>query len=161
MRLSFAISLALAGLSVAQFSGLPDCAQTCADQFLAGGIGNCGRDPKCICGDANFIGDISCCLIKFCDPSNQSSAVAFAQQLCTAYQISVPSTVSCRTATASGSGSTATPASNSATATGSGANASATSAAVSTSNAAAPRQTGVAAAGLGAIGGLVAAVAML
>ncbi|CAK7563667.1 MAG: hypothetical protein SEPTF4163_001540 [Sporothrix epigloea] len=109
---SFAI-LALAGLAVAQFNQLPTCAQSCANKFLTGGIGNCGSDAKCICSDKDFLSDIACCLAApgACDPADQSSAVGFASQLCAAQGVTgLPSVVSC-TATSFGSSGTAAAAS--------------------------------------------------
>ncbi|KAL1864787.1 hypothetical protein VTK73DRAFT_5640 [Phialemonium thermophilum] len=170
--ISVLLTLALASFSAAQSTdSLPACAKQCADQFLAGGIGNCGTDPKCICADKGFISGIACCLAGVCNEADQAAAVAYAQKLCTAQGVSVPSAVSCTSTSgataaatgssssssgsASGSGSAAaTTTTTSASASGTGSGSGATSS--STSNPGA-RQT--AAAGL--LGGLVAAVAML
>ncbi|KAL2021319.1 hypothetical protein VTK56DRAFT_7290 [Thermocarpiscus australiensis] len=175
------LSLALAGTAAAQSPQLPPCAQGCANKFLSGGIGNCGTDPACICGDKSFIGDIACCLAGVCDPPQQSSAVAYAASLCSAFGVTtLPSTVSCSTSApaatttsggASGSAVTTTSggASGSAAATGPTTSAETTptstvapaanTATTTTSGNYGPRQT--AAAGLGAIGGIMAAVALL
>ncbi|CAK7239426.1 MAG: hypothetical protein STHCBS139747_000856 [Sporothrix thermara] len=137
---SFAI-LALAGLAAAQFSQLPTCAQSCANKFLTGGIGNCGSDAKCICSDKDFLSDIACCLAApgGCAPADQSSAVVFASQLCAAQGVTgLPSVVSC-TSTASGS-------------TGTGA-----AAATTTSSSATASQTSGTAANTGSTGSATAA----
>jgi hypothetical protein len=152
-------SVALAGFAAAQLDQLPTCAQDCASQFLAGGIGDCGTDPKCICENESFIGDIACCLAKpgACDEEDQSSAVHFASQICAAQGVSVPSAVSCSTTAGSDATTTSggSPATNSAEETG------ASDAAESTNTddaASRPRETGMAAA---VMGGLAVAVAML
>ncbi|CAK7205185.1 hypothetical protein SEUCBS139899_007950 [Sporothrix eucalyptigena] len=180
---SFTI-LALAGLAAAQFSQLPTCAQSCANKFLTGGIGNCGSDAKCICSDKDFLSDIACCLAEpgGCDSADQSSAVVFASQLCAAQGVTdLPSAVTCST-TASGSGTAATATTTSSgtaketsgtaaqtgstgtvattTAATTGTAAAGTTAATTTSSSSnyAPRESaGVA----GLIGGVVAALAML
>ncbi|KAG7288106.1 hypothetical protein NEMBOFW57_007629 [Staphylotrichum longicolle] len=181
------LTLAMAGAAVAQGGpSLPTCAQSCADKFLTGGIGNCGSDPKCICSDKDFLGSIACCLVGVCDAPSQSSAVAFAASLCRGFGVTdLPTAVACSTATggaATGAAATTTPASASSTessaassaVTGSGSSsgsaptntagtsqAPAATAAQSTSKSTnyGPRPT--AAAGLGAIGGIMAAVALL
>ncbi|KAK3306541.1 uncharacterized protein B0T15DRAFT_492079 [Chaetomium strumarium] len=156
------VSLGLASAAFAQQQTLPKCAQSCADKFLTGGIGNCGSDPKCICADKGFLGGIACCLVDVCDAPAQSSAVAFAASLCNGFGVTdLPTAVSCTSTAAStttGSASTTGSGSTSATQTGTGAASAATNSA-STSNNLGPRPT--AAAGLGAIGGIVAAVALL
>lgn len=124
--------------------------QDCANQFLLNGIGNCGRDPKCICSDKSFIGEISCCLAKpgGCNADDQKKAIVYASQLCSANGVSVPSEVVCNksgnngTGTATGTGTT--PASGGASNT-------------ATPNSWAPRQAGVPAAA--AVGLLAAAAA--
>ncbi|CAK7267797.1 hypothetical protein SEPCBS119000_002734 [Sporothrix epigloea] len=101
---------ALAGLAAAQFSQLPTCAQSCANKFLTGGIGNCGSDAKCICSDKDFLSDIACCLAApgACDPADQSSAVGFASQLCAAQGVTgLPSVVSCTSTSFPSSGTAA------------------------------------------------------
>ncbi|KAH8882595.1 hypothetical protein GQ53DRAFT_456466 [Thozetella sp. PMI_491] len=151
---------AFAGVAMAQ--SLPDCATSCANQFFVnGGYGNCGNNVKCICSDSSFLSNIACCLAGTCSPADQTAAVSYAQQLCNGAGVSVPSAVSCTSTSApasqtSGSVSaTTTPPSNGTITTGSPASASSTS----TSHNYGPRQTPMA--GLGAIGGLVAAVALL
>ncbi|KAK0719459.1 hypothetical protein B0H67DRAFT_573172 [Lasiosphaeris hirsuta] len=173
MKLSATLlSLALATVAVAQAPSLPTCAQGCANQYLLNGIGDCGTDPKCICGNADFIVGISCCLAGACEPADQSSAVNFASLFCSGQGVTtLPTTVSC--ATTSGGTAAAT---NSASTTASGSTAAKTTVSSGPSNtgttaggAAAttsklstnygPRQT--AAPIMGAIGGIMAAVAML
>ncbi|KIH93672.1 hypothetical protein SPBR_04446 [Sporothrix brasiliensis 5110] len=181
---SFTI-LALAGLAAAQFAQLPTCAQSCANKFLTGGIGNCGSDAKCICSDKSFLSDIACCLAApgGCDAADQSSAVVFASQLCAAQGVTVPSAVTC-TSTAGGSGSgtvatattttgSGTPTetsgaaaskteSTSTTATGATTSPATTAAAGTTSSKStnyAPRES--AGVGAGLLGGVVAALALL
>ncbi|POS78709.1 hypothetical protein DHEL01_v202893 [Diaporthe helianthi] len=149
-----------AGLTVAQFQALPTCAQGCASQFFSGGsYGGCGTDPKCICQNQDFIGNVACCLIGACGEADQQSAIDFAQQICSANGVDVPDQVSCRTASGASATPTATPTGSSssatATATGTGASASATSSGTTASQAWAPRQT--AALGLELLGGLAAA----
>ena len=159
------VSSALAGLSVAQLQGLPVCAQDCANKFLIDGIGDCGRDPKCICENKSFIGDISCCLAKPStagggNPDEQQKAIVFASQICAAQGVVVPGTVSCSTVgttspTPTGSAPTGS------TPTGSAPTGSAPTNAAQTGQtttnkpnaAAAPRETGMAA----IVGGLVMA----
>ncbi|RKU46294.1 hypothetical protein DL546_007633 [Coniochaeta pulveracea] len=193
MKLSLTVLALATGLSVAQFSGLPTCATDCANQFLAGGIGNCGRDVKCICSDTAFIGQISCCLMAACGGDDQTKAIQFAHDICSGSGVTVPDALDC-TSTSSGAaaattssasssvsssanaasttsskGSTQTSASSgtSTTSAASGAVSSVSSAvssalssaASSASNNPAPRAT--AGPMLGAVGGLVAAVALL
>ncbi|KAB5554961.1 hypothetical protein GE09DRAFT_1059195 [Coniochaeta sp. 2T2.1] len=96
---ALALPLAFATLSLAQLQGLPVCAQSCANIFLTGGIGNCGRDPACICADKSFIAAISCCLVDECAADDQQKAIDFAQQLCKANDVDVPNVVSCSSST--------------------------------------------------------------
>ncbi|KAL2256089.1 hypothetical protein VTK26DRAFT_2200 [Humicola hyalothermophila] len=169
MKLPTALfSLALAGAAVAQgIPGLPSCAEGCADQFLQNGIGNCGTNPKCICENKDFLGSIACCLVGVCDEEAQTSAVAFASSFCRAMQVTdLPTAVSCTTgnaaqttpATAQTTGGTGAGTAPTPTPTGNADADSQETDASPTSNLG-PRPT--AAAGLGAIGGLVAAVALL
>ncbi|AEO55517.1 hypothetical protein MYCTH_2299445 [Thermothelomyces thermophilus ATCC 42464] len=171
MKAIAALTLALAGAVVAQDGlGLPECAQSCASSFLAGGIGNCGRDVKCICQEKSFLSDIACCLAGDCSAQDQAQAVSVAANLCRGVGVTdLPSSVSCATASTSATGSAAsapTTGSASTTASGSGttfgptntATAAATETSTQSSNLG-PRPT--AAAGLGAIGGIIAAVALL
>ncbi|KAB5539521.1 hypothetical protein GE09DRAFT_1062559 [Coniochaeta sp. 2T2.1] len=106
---ALALPLAFATLSLAQLQGLPVCAQSCANIFLTGGIGNCGRDPACICADKSFIAAISCCLVAECAPADQQKAIDFAQQLCKANDVDVPNVVSCSSTSSSSSSPTASP----------------------------------------------------
>ncbi|KAL8371640.1 hypothetical protein RB595_001439 [Gaeumannomyces hyphopodioides] len=152
-------ALALAVATNAQTAGdLPKCAQDCANQFLLSGIGNCGRDPKCICSNKTFISDISCCLAKpgGCSEDDQKKAIAFAAQLCQANGVTVPNQVVCNSNNANNATSTGTGGgSGSAATSGSGG---AAAGATSSSRAwAAPRQTGA----VGLLGGLAAAAVLL
>ncbi|EGS21204.1 uncharacterized protein CTHT_0030500 [Thermochaetoides thermophila DSM 1495] len=170
MKLSAAlVALGLAGAALAQDAQptLPACAQDCANKFLQEGIGNCGSDPACICANKSFIGDISCCLIGVCDDAAQTAAVIFANSLCSAFKVSdLPTAPSCSTAAVqtqsassqSTTGTTTGPITSSPSAT-----TSATADAASSSTASdnmGPRPT-AAAVGLGAVGGIMAAVALL
>ncbi|KAK4112059.1 hypothetical protein N656DRAFT_798419 [Canariomyces notabilis] len=165
------LSIALAGSAVAQLDGLPSCAQSCANQYLTGGIPGCGTaDVQCICGNSGFISGIACCLAGVCDAADQTSAVAFASGICGAAGVSVPSAVTC-TSTTSSSGPADTSATTTATGTDSTTSAPPASTTTGTATGASnptstsqssnfgPRPT--AAAGLGAIGGIMAAVALL
>ncbi|KAF3767154.1 hypothetical protein M406DRAFT_97783 [Cryphonectria parasitica EP155] len=162
MQLSFFSAALFAGLSFAQFSGLPTCAQDCAsDQFSGGSYAGCGTDPKCICSNQDFLSNIACCLVGACDAADQTSAIAFATQICSAQGVTVPTVVSCATA-ANTQGTAAATATET---TGSAATASSTSGTAASSSATsgsaaqawAPRQTaamgmemlGLAAAGAG------------
>jgi hypothetical protein len=80
MKVPAALLLALAGTAVAQGGGfnLPTCANECATKFLQGGIGDCGRDVKCICSNETFLGEIACCLTDVCSEEDQKKAVAAA-----------------------------------------------------------------------------------
>ncbi|KAM7207154.1 hypothetical protein V8F20_002420 [Naviculisporaceae sp. PSN 640] len=139
---------------------LPPCAQSCADGFLKDGIGNCGTEVKCICENKNFLGDIACCLEGKCNDLDKSSAVAYASRICVAFAVTdLPSVVSCTaTPTATGTGTS----SNTAAPTTGGPAPTATPNAATTTTPSGnygPRQT--AQAGLGAIGGIIAAAVML
>ncbi|KAK3292192.1 uncharacterized protein B0H64DRAFT_445148 [Chaetomium fimeti] len=166
MKVPAAFLLALAGAAVAQEGGfgLPTCANDCATQFLQGGIGDCGRDVGCICRNDTFLGEIACCLTDACSEEDQAKAVAAAANICEAVGVSgLPTSVACATA------SSAAPTSASGTASGTspaptGSGAAATQSpdpenTTSESTNFGPRPT--AAAGLGAIGGIIAAVALL
>lgn len=150
-----------AGLTVAQFQGLPTCAQGCASEFFSGGsYGGCGTDPKCICANQDFIGNVACCLVDACNEADQQSAITFAQQICSANGVDVPDQVSCSTASGASATATGSSSSGSATATGAsasatGSSASATSSGATVAQAWAPRQT--AALGVELLGGLAAA----
>lgn len=132
-----------------------DCA---SQQFSGGSYAGCGTDPKCICSNQSFLGNIACCLTGACNEADQSSAITFATQICSAQGVAVPTAVSCSTAASAGASGTATSGSSSASATATGAStASGTVSATSGSAAWAPRQTaamgmemlGLAAAGAG------------
>ncbi|KAK3487433.1 uncharacterized protein B0T23DRAFT_385894 [Neurospora hispaniola] len=175
-------SLAFASFAAAQDLGnLPPCATECATPYLTNGIGNCGRDPKCICTDETFIKDIQCCLLEKCSASDIDAAAGFASTFCknngaTNFPTKATCATVAATATTGGSASATavvtTGTGTAAATTVTGSNSAAVSSAVSSIESAAssaatsthtsnpgPRQT--AAAGLGAIGGLVAAVALL
>ncbi|CAN8102761.1 unnamed protein product [Discula destructiva] len=161
------LSIALfASLSLAQFQGLPTCAQDCAgQQFSGGSYAGCGTDPKCICDNDAFLSNIACCLIGACNAADQSSAITFATQICSAQGVAVPTVVTCATAentATAGVTSAPTAAVTSAptsAATGTAATGTAVTASGSTAGAWAPRQTaamgmemlGLAAAGAGLV----------
>ncbi|GAB1318698.1 hypothetical protein MFIFM68171_08908 [Madurella fahalii] len=162
------ISLALAGSAVAQLDQLPPCARECAEEFLTGDVGGCGIDIPCICGNDQFLGGIACCLADDCDAAAQSTAVSVALALCSGAGVTgLPTAVSCTNApatTTSGPAdttaeTTAPPSTgtDSATAATDGPTDAPTETSQSTNYG--PRQT--AGAGLGAIGGIIAAVALL
>ncbi|KAK3900270.1 hypothetical protein C8A05DRAFT_36107 [Staphylotrichum tortipilum] len=177
------LALTLASIAAAQTPELPKCAQSCADKFLRGGIGNCGSDPACICANKDFLGSIACCLAGVCDGPSQTQAVGFAANLCKGFGVTdLPTAVACSTASntgaattgsssssaaaattaASSSSSAATGTSSAASSSGSSASSSGTAAAASTNKSTnvGPRPT-AAAVGLGVMGGVIAAVAML
>ncbi|KAL2130669.1 hypothetical protein VTI74DRAFT_6109 [Chaetomium olivicolor] len=164
------LTLALAGAAVAQ-NNLPPCAENCANGFLTNGIGNCSNgDVACICKNKEFLGSIACCLAGVCSQADQNQAVGFASRLCVGVGVTdLPTAVSCTKSATSTHAATSSAAETPNTAATSAA---ATTRAQTTSNAAAntatatttstnfgPRPT--AAAGLGAIGGIMAAVALL
>ncbi|KAL2159445.1 hypothetical protein VTH06DRAFT_2450 [Thermothelomyces fergusii] len=160
--------LASAGAVAAQGFDLPQCARACATSFLRGG--DCGTDPKCICSDKSFLSDIACCLADDCSAEDQERAVSFALSFCRNNGVTdLPSSVSCATAapsttatsgaSASSSSAAATEAESTTTAASSGSASAPTSSATETSSNIGPRQT--AAVGLGAIGGIIAAAALL
>ena len=65
-------------------------------------IAGCGQlNAACICANKDFLSDIACCLAGSCSPEDQAKAVTFAQQICTANGITVPSAVSCTRVTTS------------------------------------------------------------
>ncbi|KAK1780151.1 hypothetical protein QBC45DRAFT_409203 [Copromyces sp. CBS 386.78] len=174
-------SLAFASFAAAQDLGnLPSCATECATPYLANGIGNCNRDPKCICTDETFIKDIQCCLLEKCQPDQLDAAAGFAVTFCKNNgATNFPTKATCATAAANTGSTSASATAVVTTGTGTaaattvtGSNSAAVSSAASSIKSAAssaassaqssnpgPRQT--AAAGLGAIGGLMAAVALL
>ncbi|KAK3389504.1 CFEM domain-containing protein [Podospora didyma] len=156
------LSLALATVAVAQ---LPPCATDCATNLLGGGIGGCGAsDVKCICGNADFISTISCCLAKSCSAAEQQTAIDFAAALCNGQGVSVPNVVNCKSASSSPATSAGTPTSAAPTSPTGGSSSNLTTtghsnpaSTTSSTNIAKP----TAAAGFGVIGGLVAALALL
>ncbi|KAK0736105.1 hypothetical protein B0T21DRAFT_366308 [Apiosordaria backusii] len=184
------VSLALATSVAAQgLADLPECARDCATQYLRGGIGNCGSDPECICKNSAFLDSIACCLVGVCNEADQKRAVSVAATLCKAFGVNdLPTAVVCGTLSpsattpvktstpaATGGANTSTPVttptgtadstetdapeeSSSTTATGADAQDASTTS-TSTSTNFGPRPT--VAAGLGAIGGLAVAFALL
>ena len=122
----------------------PPSQQECANKFIAGnGIANCGNDIKCICSNQSFISGVACCLANQgaggCSPADQSSAVAYASQICRIGGVTtIPSAVVC---------------------TSTGTSTSAPTGATSPTRNLAPRETGGAAANV--LGGLVALGAAL
>ncbi|KAK0620948.1 hypothetical protein B0T14DRAFT_567666 [Immersiella caudata] len=167
MKVSAALfSLAMATGAVAQLPGIPGCAQDCVNPYLQNGVGNCGTDPTCICGNNEFITGISCCLLDKCPKADQDTAIQFAAQFCGALGVTtLPTTVACATATGSGTASPTGSATTTATTTaatgttGTGGTAGPAQTSTSPTGNFAPRPT--AGPVLGAIGGLVAAVALL
>jgi hypothetical protein len=159
------LTLALAGAAVAQDGGfdLPECANACATKFLQGGIGNCGKDIECICKNDTFLGEIACCLVDGCSEEDQKKAVAAAADICDAVGVKgLPTEVACATASAASTTASGTASGTAPAPTGSGAAATQNPDAQSTTSESTnfgPRPT--AAAGLGAIGGIIAAVALL
>lgn len=139
--------------------------QGCAsEQFSGGSYAGCGTDPKCICENQSFLGNVACCLEGACSPADQTSAIAFATQICSAQGVSVPTVVSCSTASSAGASVSGSAATTAATATGTSSSSSATGTGTvassgSTAGAWAPRQTaamgmemlGLAAAGAGIV----------
>ncbi len=128
----------------------------CVGQDIgANGIAGCNGDAKCICGNSDFLSNIACCLAKpgGCSPSDQSSAVTFASQVCAVQGITVPSVVSCSTtqaASASGSDAATTTGGDTGSVVVTGATGSVLGTVPST--AWAPRETGLS----NVLGGLVA-----
>ncbi|KAK4100905.1 hypothetical protein N658DRAFT_87441 [Parathielavia hyrcaniae] len=177
------LSLALASAVAAQGSPeLPGCATSCADDFLTGGIGDCSNaDIACICANDEFLNSIACCLVDVCSEAEQEQAVQFALGICAGSGVSdLPTAVVCESASSATSTAASTEASTEASTdsadaatTASESEAMETTAAptttasdateadvTSTTNTGAgPRPT--AGAGLGAIGGIVAALALL
>lgn len=163
MKLSITVLALATGLSVAQFNGLPTCAvrissptptvilprrptanmcdprkTDCANKFLAGGIGNCGRDVKCICSDTAFIGEISCCLIGACGGDDQTKAIQFAHDICSGSGVTVPDTPVC---SSTSSGAAAATTSSTSSSVSSGADAASTTSSGSSNQTSAPSGT--------------------
>lgn len=184
MKASIVVAAAFAGLAGAQAGEIPKCAQSCVSEQISGGsYAGCGTNAKCICENDNFLSTVACCLVGVCSEADQAAAVEYAQQICSAQGVQVPTAVSCTTGAtaattgagtsatgtgtgtggalttaASGSGSTTAAASGTTAASGSG---TAATAAVTSSSSSgfAPQQTGMRGAEI--LGGLVAAVALL
>ncbi|EOO03209.1 putative extracellular membrane protein [Phaeoacremonium minimum UCRPA7] len=180
MKTSIVVAAAFAGLAAAQAGEIPKCAQSCVSEQISGGsYAGCGTNAKCICENDNFLSTVACCLVGVCSEADQAAAVEYAQQICSAQGVQVPTAVSCTTGAtaattgagtsatgtggalttaASGSGSTTAAASGTTAASGSG---TAATAAVTSSSSSgfAPQQTGMRGAEI--LGGLVAAVALL
>ncbi|KAI9848684.1 MAG: hypothetical protein M1837_006771 [Sclerophora amabilis] len=87
-------SLAVLGQNLGD---LPECAQQCV------GLGNTITVPgcpdtldiDCICGNEDYLQQLSCCLLKSCDPGDQQNAVKFAGSLCKTAGVKVPSDLTC------------------------------------------------------------------
>jgi len=129
MRLSiFAITIGLAGTSLGQFNGVPTCGQPCLTKYTSGGnIAGCNSlDVACICSNQNFLSDVACCLSVNCDPADQQEATNFADSLCKANGVTVPTAVVCTSTPAATGSSTTSP---SASSTGSQSSSSAANAA--------------------------------
>lgn len=50
----------------------------------------CTVDVKCICSDAKFIREISCCVAKACSPTEVQKTLQVAQQLCSTVKVQLP-----------------------------------------------------------------------
>lgn len=102
-----------------ELPSLPPKQQDCASQQFSGGsYAGCGTDPKCICENQDFLGNIACCLTGACDQADQTSAIAFATQICSAQGVAVPTVVSCSTGSAASATGTASSSSGTGTSTG-------------------------------------------
>ncbi|KAL6904353.1 hypothetical protein GGI43DRAFT_317657 [Trichoderma evansii] len=123
MKASIASLVFTAALAAAQdLSGLPSCATACVTKFTTGTqIGGCKQlDIGCICGNADFLNGIACCLASACSKSDQNTAISFAQQICSSSGVTVPDQVVCKDSSSTQAGSgTATGQSGSSKTTGS------------------------------------------
>ncbi|KAJ6790235.1 hypothetical protein PWT90_06843 [Aphanocladium album] len=110
MQFSVAI-LAVAGLVAAQDlkNAIPECAKTCVGKFLTGSdIAGCSPiDYGCVCGNKDFINSIACCIAPVCDDKGKADTIALANRVCKAFNVDLPTAVTCNTAapTSTGSGS--------------------------------------------------------
>ncbi|XWX00204.1 hypothetical protein V2A60_008224 [Cordyceps javanica] len=121
MKFIIALVAAATSLVAAQnnpLNDIPKCAQDCVGKFLSGSsIAGCSLlDYKCVCSNKEFLNEIACCLAPVCDDKGKSDTIALANKLCKAFDVDLPTAVTCNTA------ATATP-----TSTGSSGSASATS----------------------------------
>jgi hypothetical protein len=138
--------------------------QPCLTKYItSGGIAGCNSlDVTCICSNQSFLGDVACCLAASCDAADQQSATTFADQLCKANGVTVPTAVSC-TSTAASTGTSAgsqssTSASVAAPTSSTPSTTSSSATTKSTSNASPQNVAGL---GVGILGGLAAAAALL
>ncbi|ATY59706.1 Extracellular membrane protein, 8-cysteine region, CFEM [Cordyceps militaris CM01] len=125
--------LAAASLVVAQsnpLNSIPQCAQDCVGKFLSGSnIAGCSLvDYGCICRNKDFINNIACCLAPVCDDQGKADTISLANKLCKAFNVDLPTAVTCNTAASasstaasSGSASSSSGASQTTTATSSAA----------------------------------------
>ncbi|WPH03722.1 Hypothetical protein R9X50_00660500 [Acrodontium crateriforme] len=101
---SSTVLLALATAVYAQIPGLPSCAQSCITSF-----GDCNPiDVGCICKAGGLIANLSCCVSKQCDATDQTAVIKFADSICAPYNSNLPTAATCAsTAAATGSASSA------------------------------------------------------
>jgi len=165
MRVSiFAITIGLAGTSFGQFNGVPTCGQSCLTKYISGGnIAGCSSlNVACICSNQSFLSDVACCLSVSCDAADQQIATNFADNLCKANGVTVPTAVVCTSTAASTASSTGSQSSSSAsiaaTTSSTPSSTSSSAATTSTSNAGPLNAAGL---GAGILGGLAAAAALL
>lgn len=94
-----AVLVALSSLASAQvdFSSIPPCAASCVAAAGLTAPGCQQGDIGCACRNESWIGGISCCLVK-CTPEEQSAAIQLAQTFCGTAGVTVPSEVSCPSA---------------------------------------------------------------
>jgi len=183
MRVSLLAIAGGVGFTYAQgLGGVPSCAVPCVLQYTSGSsIAGCNNlDASCICANQSFISNIACCLVSVCSEADQQAATAYADQLCKANGVIVPTAVSCTssiitsttstpssTATAAGSttsSSSGSASSQAATHTSSYSSSSTGSSTSSSTAGAATKNAGtqnVAGLGAGILGGLAAAAALL
>ncbi|TQV90545.1 Extracellular membrane protein, 8-cysteine region, CFEM [Cordyceps javanica] len=124
MKFIIALVAAATSLVAAQnnpLNDIPKCAQDCVGKFLSGSsIAGCSLiDYKCVCSNKDFLNEIACCLAPVCDDKGKSDTIALANKLCKAFDVDLPTAVTCNTA------ATATPTSTGSS--GSSGSASATS----------------------------------
>ncbi|OAA72392.1 Extracellular membrane protein, 8-cysteine region, CFEM [Cordyceps fumosorosea ARSEF 2679] len=88
-------------------NSIPTCAQSCVGKFLTGSnIAGCSLlDYKCVCSNESFINQIACCIAPVCDDKGKSDTIALANKLCKAFDVNLPTAVTCNTAAATSTGS--------------------------------------------------------
>lgn len=159
MRRQFLRSLLL------HYSSKADSMQRpCLNEYIGSGtIAGCSAlNVTCICSNQSFLGGVACCLAASCDAADQQAATNFADSLCKANGVDVPTAVSCTSTAASTGSSTgsqsSTSASVAATTSSTPSTTSSSATTKSTSNAGAQYAAGL---GAGILGGLAAAAALL